>query len=102
MSSSSGERKFSYLDFCIEDQDGRSEIAVSELQAWVTGMLQQHMRDILNQVVVELNEHGHVLEVDEVGFGDISYVDRSRIRGEKRLRLSVDIVVSVGFETPNG
>lgn len=101
MSSHSGERKFSYEDFCVEDDDGRLEIVVGELQAYVAGRISSHVEKAMADVVRKLNDMGHRLQLEDDGVGGLGFVDVSRGKEEKRLRLAIDFTVSAGFEVPH-
>lgn len=93
-----GSGEASYHDFGIEVDAGRGDVIVGRLQAYVTGSIACDVASSLEKVVRYLNERGHELELAEESYGGVEYFDRSRSDGERRLRLSVDFVVSAGFE----
>lgn len=96
----SGEKPFSYLDFCAEDRDGNLDLLLSELQGYVTGLIRESMAGKVSEIITNLNSIGHNLEPSHFEASGFDFVDRTRRAPDMRLRLSVRVVVSVGFEEP--
>lgn len=69
-----------------------SKILAEDLESYVLQELQRVVDDKVNQIIADLNQLGHKLELQEEStLGGISYVEVNR------LRLAVDIVVSSGY-----
>lgn len=98
--SRSGENQFSYLDFCVEARDERLDLALSEFEGYVTGVIQESMASKVLEIVAKLNSIGHKLESDEFDVSGFDFVDSTRQRPDKRLRLAFSFSVSVDFEEP--
>lgn len=88
------------LCFHHADFERDAERCILELQAYITGVLAEPARRALHAASMQLNEQAHrLMPCIECtpDIGTCCYLDASRSDEEKRLRVTLDYVVTVGF-----
>jgi hypothetical protein len=96
--SKSGAAKFSYVDFLVERSDGRVSELESEFCEYIAGMVMPRLMQVsVDDLAPLLHSLGHPVEISRRDAHCIGLDDESRSGGGSRLRVSLDLTVSVSF-----